>query len=367
MPQSAAALEELIVATVRRIDEPASDDPIEVELSTIDLDVSIVLKHALPRRLAMETLHGELEKVVCDAGFVLRKLENGLDVSSRTVSLSDPVPQVKNIILVMSGKGGVGKSTVCANLACAMAAMGAKVGLLDADIYGPSVPTLFGVRSQPVSDGQKIQPLEKHGVKLMSIGFLLESDKSAVIWRGPMLHGTLMQFFNDVAWNELDYLFLDMPPGTGDIALSLSQKIQSNGAVIVTTPQEMALQDVYKAVAMNAKVGIPVLGVVENQSYFVCNGCSTRHELFGKGGGQRVADEAGVPLLGQLPLVPEVQRASDAGLPVVKSDPNSSGALAFFELAERLGQRISKENAGQAEELLIDRSGGKNRYLPIAR
>lgn len=367
MPQSDAALEELIVTTLRRIDEQASDDPIDVEYSAREKELSVVVRHTRPRRLPMAALKDALEKAVSGMGFVLAALEEQLTVSSRTVSEADPVPLVKNIILVMSGKGGVGKSTVCANLACAMAAMGAKVGLLDADIYGPSVPTLFGVRGQPTSNGEKLVPIEKHGVKLMSIGFLLESDKSAVIWRGPMLHGTLMQFFNDVAWDALDYLFLDMPPGTGDIALSLSQKIQSNGAVIVTTPQEMALQDVYKAVAMNGKVGIPILGVVENQSYFVCNGCTTRHELFGKGGGQKVADEAGVPLLGQLPLVPEVQQASDAGLPVVKSNPNSAGALAFFELAERLGERISKENAGPAEELLIDRSGGKNRYLPIAR
>jgi ATP-binding protein involved in chromosome partitioning len=245
--------------------------------------------------------------------------------------------------------------------------MGARVGLLDADIYGPSIPTLFGIRTQPSGDGEKIQPIEKHGVKLMSIGFLLEDEKSAVVWRGPMLHGALMQFLKDVRWGELDYLFLDMPPGTGDIALTLAQRVQSNGAVVVTTPQDMALQDVYKAVAMNQKVGIPILGVVENQSYFVCSECSTRHELFGNGGGQRVADQAGAPLLGQLPLVPEVRRASDAGLPVVKTQPASAAAVAFFEVAERLGQRICEQNAATLGELTIDRSGGKNRHLPMAR
>jgi ATP-binding protein involved in chromosome partitioning len=248
-----------------------------------------------------------------------------------------------------------------------MSEMGARVGLLDADIYGPSVPTLFGIRSQPTGDGQKINPIDKHGVKLMSIGFLLEDEKSAVVWRGPMLHGALMQFLKDVAWGELDYLFLDMPPGTGDIALTLAQRVQSNGAVVVTTPQEMALQDVYKAVAMNLKVGIPILGVVENQSYFICDSCSKRHELFGRGGGQSIAEQADAPLLGQLPLIPEVQRASDAGLPVVRSAPQSTAASAFYEVAERLGQRISEENAGGLGQLTIDRSGGKNRHLPVAR
>jgi ATP-binding protein involved in chromosome partitioning len=368
MPNSADAPKELILETIQRLRENTEDDPIDVELLVDgERDVDVVLRHARPRRLGLEALRKAVEQALSTQGLSLRRFEEALSISSRLVGDDDPVPQVKNVVLVMSGKGGVGKSTVCANLACAMAAMGAKVGLLDADIYGPSVPTLFGIRSQPMSNGQKILPIEKHDVKLMSIGFLLEDEKSAVIWRGPMLHGALMQFLKDVDWGELDYLFLDMPPGTGDIALTLSQRVQSNGAVVVTTPQEMALQDVYKAVAMNQKVGIPILGIVENQSYFVCTSCSTRHEIFGKGGGAHVAEQAGAPLIGQLPLVPEVQRASDAGLPVVKSQPDSPGAVAFFEVAERLGQRIAEENASGTEELLIDRTGGKNRHLPITR
>src|ERR1051325_10566733 len=191
----------------------------------------------------------------------------------RAISDDDPVPGVKDIVLVMSGKGGVGKSTVAANLALALARSGKSVGLLDADMYGPSLPTMFGISGRPVSDGSKIRPLSRFGVKLMSIGFLLDDEKAAVVWRGPMLHGALMQFLKDVDWGELDFLLLDLPPGTGDIALTLSQRVQSNGAVIVTTPQEVALQDVYKAVAMNQKVGIPILGVVENDSYFVCQTC----------------------------------------------------------------------------------------------
>lgn len=346
---------------------PAQFEPSAVEASVASNQISIKISDPTPRRRNLAELRAALSERLGESGTELGAIEQVLDLSGRSVAEDDPVPHVKNVVLVMSGKGGVGKSTVCANLACALAAMGARVGLLDADIYGPSIPTLFGIRSQPTGDGQKIHPIEKFGVKLMSIGFLLEDEKSAVVWRGPMLHGALMQFLKDVDWGSLDYLLLDMPPGTGDIALTLAQRVQSNGAVVVTTPQEMALQDVYKAVAMNQKVGIPILGVVENQSYFVCTECAARHELFGRGGGARIAEQAGAPLLGQLPLVPEVQAASDSGLPVVVSQPESAAARAFFELGERLGRRISEENAASGDDLTIDRSGGRNRHLPIAR
>ena len=219
-----------------------------------------------------------------------------LDLPSRDPAPDDPVPNVRAVVLVMSGKGGVGKSTVAANLAITLKRLGATVGLLDADMYGPSVPTMFGITGQPPTDGQRIRPLERHGIKLMSIGFLLEDAKAAVVWRGPMLHGALVQFLKDVSWGELDVLLLDLPPGTGDVALTLSQKLRSSGAVIVTTPQEVALQDVYKSVSMAEKVGIPVLGVVENESYFVCDGCEKRHELFGSGGGRKIAEFSRAPL-----------------------------------------------------------------------
>jgi ATP-binding protein involved in chromosome partitioning len=367
MSKRVDALRSLVERVLHEQRDPTSGEPSQIEVQIENDQASIHIVDAYPRRGEITTFEAALRQALAAEGLSLKALERVLDVSGRSVADDDPVPDVKNVVLVMSGKGGVGKSTVCANLACAMSEMGARVGLLDADIYGPSIPTLFGVNTPPTSDGQKILPIEKHGVKLMSIGFLLEDEKSAVVWRGPMLHGALMQFLKDVRWGELDYLFLDMPPGTGDIALTLAQRVQSNGAVIVTTPQAMALQDVYKAVAMNLKVGIPILGVVENQSYFVCSECATRHELFGNGGGQRVADLAGAPMLGQLPLVPEVRRASDEGLPVVKIQPASAAAAAFFEVAERLGQRISEENAAGLGELTIDRSGGKNRHLPMAR
>jgi ATP-binding protein involved in chromosome partitioning len=269
------------------------------------------------------------------------------------------------VVLVMSGKGGVGKSTVAANLAIALKRLGASVGLLDADMYGPSVPTLFGIQGQPPTDGQKIRPLERHGIKLMSIGFLLEDPKAAVVWRGPMLHGALVQFLKDVAWGELDVLLLDLPPGTGDIALTLSQKVRSSGAVIVTTPQEVALQDVYKSVSMAEKVGIPVLGVVENESYFLCDGCAKRHELFGRGGGQKIADFARAPLLGQIPLEGAVREWGDAGIPIVEAAPGSSAGKAFVEVAERLVEELRAH--GGSGTVTIDRSGGTNRRLPISR
>jgi ATP-binding protein involved in chromosome partitioning len=288
-----------------------------------------------------------------------------LQVPEREIGADDPVPGVKNVILVMSGKGGVGKSTIATNLALALKAMGLKVGLLDADIYGPSIPTMLGISGQPMSDGKKIQPLERFGVKLMSIGFLLEDAKSAVVWRGPMLHGALLQFLKDVEWGDLDFLLLDLPPGTGDIALTLSQRVRSNGAVIVTTPQEVALQDVYKSVSMNQKVGIPIVGVVENESYFVCSKCDERHELFGSGGGQKIADFAGAPLLGQIPLYVEIRKWGDAGVPVVEAAPGSPPAEAFLQVARRLLESLNA-TAG-ASVLNIDRSGGQNRHLPITR
>jgi ATP-binding protein involved in chromosome partitioning len=288
-------------------------------------------------------------------------------ISGRPIGPEDPVPGVKNVVLVMSGKGGVGKSTVSANLALALQRMGFRVGLLDADMYGPSIPTMFGIHGQPLSDGKKIQALSRFGVKLMSIGFLLEDPKTAVVWRGPMLHGALIQFLKDVDWGELDFLLLDLPPGTGDIALTLSQKLHTNGAVMVTTPQEVALQDVYKAVSMCQKVGIPITGIVENESYFVCDGCDKRHELFGSGGGAKVAEMAEAPLLGKIPLHPSVREWGDAGTPVVEASPGSEIARSFVAVAEALVVRLDAQNAAAGGGLTIDRSGGVNNPLPITR
>ena len=243
----------------------------------------------------------------------------------RAISADDPLPTVNNILLVMSGKGGVGKSSVATNLAMALLRAGFRVGLLDADIYGPSIPTMLGVAGRPVSlDGKTIEPLSRFGLKLMSIGFLLEDPKAAVIWRGPMLHGALQQFMKDVSWGELDFLVMDLPPGTGDVALTLSQRIKATGAVMVTTPQAVATDDVFKSVSMCKKVGIPILGVVENMSWFI-DSAGVRHELFGAGGGAAVAEFAEVPLLGQVPLEPVVREWGDKGTPVVQAASERGG------------------------------------------
>ena len=277
------------------------------------------------------------------------------------------MPGVRHVVLVTSGKGGVGKSTTATNLALALSRMGQRVGLLDADIYGPSIPTMLGITGRPVSlDGKSIEPLSRFGLKMMSIGFLLEDPKQAVVWRGPMLHGALQQFLNDVHWGELDFLVLDLPPGTGDVALTLSQRVRATGAVIVTTPQPVATDDVYKAVSMCKKVNIPVLGVVENMSYFV-DSAGVRHEIFGKGGGQAVADFAEAPLLGQVAIDQKVREAGDAGIPIVQGLPDSAAAQSFVKIAEALVERVEKSAEANAPPV-IDRSGGTGKKkLPIVK
>jgi ATP-binding protein involved in chromosome partitioning len=320
-----------------------------------------------------EKIGDDVRAALTKAGASAVELSWDAQMTRRTIRAEDPVPTVANVILVMSGKGGVGKSTVACNLAMALLRSGCRVGLLDADVYGPSIPTMLGVSGRPISrDGKKIEPLTRFGLKMMSIGFLLEDPKSAVIWRGPMLSGALKQFLGDVNWGDLDYLVLDLPPGTGDVALTLAQNVTSTGAVIVTTPQEVALQDVYKCVAMCKKVEIPVLGVVENMSWFE-DPTGVRHELFGKGGGEVIARFAEAPLLGQLPLDPRAREWGDAGTPIVQAAPNTPVAKAMVQIAERLADRVSVVNAARGDSaggggLEIDRSGGQGRVkLPIAR
>ena len=263
------------------------------------------------------------------------------------------LPQVKNVILVGAGKGGVGKSTVSVNLAAALAREGAKVGLLDADFYGPSVPLMTGITEKPVSpDGKTLLPLEKHGLKVMSIGFLVEADQ-ALIWRGPMLHGALMQLVRDVRWGELDYLILDLPPGTGDVALSLSQSVRAAGAVLVTTPQDVALADVVRAKQMFDKVHIPVLGIVENMSQFVCPHCSQATPIFNRGGGHKAAEMFSIPFLGEIPLDLKIRESGDAGKPVVLSAPDSPEAQAFMAMARNIAGRVSTENMRVAVKLPV--------------
>ncbi len=254
------------------------------------------------------------------------------------------LPGVKNIILVGAGKGGVGKSTVAVNLAVALAKHGARVGLLDADFYGPSIPLMTGITERPVSpDGKTLNPMSKYGLKVMSIGFLVEADQ-ALIWRGPMLHGALLQLVRDVSWGELDYLVLDLPPGTGDVALSLSQSVRAAGAVLVTTPQDVALADVVRAKQMFDKVHIPVLGIVENMSQFVCPHCSQVTAIFHHGGGRKAAEMFNIPFLGEVPLDLKVRESGDSGVPVVAGAPDSREAQAFLEVARNVAGRVSAES-----------------------
>jgi ATP-binding protein involved in chromosome partitioning len=253
------------------------------------------------------------------------------------------VPGVRNIIAVSSGKGGVGKSTVAVNLAVSLAQDGARVGLMDADVYGPNVPIMLGVSdARPQLDGNKLIPIEAHGVRLMSMAILQPGDKPMIV-RGPILHGLVKQFLSDVKWGELDYLIVDMPPGTGDVQLSLAQLVPVQGAVLVTTPQDVAVADVRRALRMFETVAIPVLGVVENMSYFIAPDTGNRYNIFGEGGGQKLAAAYGVPFLGAVPLGIEVREGGDKGVPVVVSQPDSPQARAFRHVAEEVARQVSIE------------------------
>lgn len=251
-----------------------------------------------------------------------------------------PVEGVKNIIAVGAGKGGVGKTTVAVNLALALARYGSRVGMIDGDIYGPNVPMMLGLQAQLTTDGKKIIPAERYGIHVISMGFLT-SDDSPVIWRGPMLHGAITQFFREVRWGALDYLVVDMPPGTGDVALSLSQTVPVAGAIVVTTPQQVALADSRRAVRMYQKLNIPTLGIIENMSRFACPNCQHEADIFGRGGGERLAEQLGVPFLGGIPIYQPIREGSDAGVPLVVSEPDSPAARAFLATAERTAAEIS--------------------------
>ncbi|HYA30942.1 MAG TPA: Mrp/NBP35 family ATP-binding protein [Acidobacteriota bacterium] len=271
---------------------------------------------------------------------------------------TDLLPSVKNVVLVAAGKGGVGKSTVAANLAVALKMHGAATGLLDADIYGPSVPIIMGIKGEPkkidVNGAQKIAPTIAHGIPVMSIGFFLDADQ-AVIWRGPMLGKALHQLMADVHWGELDYLVVDMPPGTGDVQITFSQQLKVSGSLLVATPQDVALADVIRAKSMFDKVMIPIVGIVENMSYFICDGCGKEHDIFSRGGVQRVAQRFQIPYLGEIPITPALRQGGDEGVPILIQDPNSPVSKIFLDIAAKLAGQLSiaSERAQKAQGLKI--------------
>jgi ATP-binding protein involved in chromosome partitioning len=276
------------------------------------------------------------------AGVTSVEVEMTASVRSAAAADSGPTPiqGIKNIIAVGAGKGGVGKTTVAVNLAVALAHYGGRVGIIDGDVYGPNVPIMLGLDTQLTSEGKKIIPAEKYGIRVVSMGFLADSN-APIIWRGPMLHGVVRQFFQDVLWGELDYLVIDMPPGTGDVALSLTQTVPVAGAIVVTTPQGVSLADTRRAVGMYRKLNVPTLGVIENMSSYLCPGCGRESDIFGAGGGEALGKELDIPFLGRLPIYEPIRIGSDTGRPIVTAEPDSAAARAFMQVAERTAAQIS--------------------------
>ena len=317
-----------------------------LDVSQASDSISIKIELGFPAESALSAYKEQLvAAVTASTGIDQVNLEISTKIVAHGVQRNlKPIAGVKNIIAVASGKGGVGKSTVAANIALALSADGASVGLLDADIYGPSQPTMVGVAGeQPISeDGKTMQPVPAHGLQVMSIGFLVDPDQ-AMIWRGPMVTSALNQLLQQTQWDDLDYLIVDMPPGTGDIQLTLSQQVPVSGAVIVTTPQDIALLDARKGLAMFRKVAVPILGIIENMSTHVCSSCGHEEAVFGAGGGEKMAEDFDVELLGQLPLSRTIREQADSGRPTVIAAPASSEANAYRLAARRLAARLSRQ------------------------
>jgi ATP-binding protein involved in chromosome partitioning len=330
-------------------------------------DCALTIAHVLPPGRIAEAVEADvrsaLSKHLPSLGTVT--ISTITDIPGQdSAQKSAVVPGVRNTIAVASGKGGVGKSTVAVNLAVALAQNGARVGLIDADIYGPSIPLMLGITEQPqayadANGKTRLLPIEAHGVAAMSIGVLIEED-SAVIWRGPMASGALKQFLTDVDWGELDYLIFDMPPGTGDIQLTLSQTLPLTGSVVVTTPQDISLADARKGVRMFERVSVPILGIIENMSYYICSHCGERDEIFSHGGGRNAAVDLGVPFLGEIPIVTRVREGGDRGVPMVVLEPDSPLTLSFIETAYQLAGRITEQILTSAPPPSIDISLGGN-------
>jgi ATP-binding protein involved in chromosome partitioning len=323
--------------------------------------VSFTVELTTPACPLRETIENDCKKALAEVpGITGLEISFGAQVrgSKAGAGQTDLLPTVKNVVLVAAGKGGVGKSTVAANLAVALKMHGASAGLLDADIYGPSVPMMMGVKGEPgkieIDGGQKIAPILAYGVPVMSIGFFLDSEQ-AVIWRGPMLGKALHQLMADVHWGDLDYLVVDMPPGTGDVQITFSQQLKVSGALLVATPQQVALADVVRAKSMFDKVNIPIVGIIENMSYFICDGCGKQHDIFSRGGAERAAERFKIPYLGDIPITPALREGGDKGVPILIQEPDSIVSKRFLEIAARLAGQLSiaSERAQRAQGLRI--------------
>lgn len=306
-------------------------------------DVTVSIRLGYPAKSTAQSVGEAVGEALKAAGAASVEVNVRQEIIGHKVQgTTKALPNVKNIIAVSSGKGGVGKSTVSANLALALSLEGARVGVLDADIYGPSQPTMLGAHGQPMSaDGKMMEPLTSHGLEINSIGFMVSEDEP-MIWRGPLAAGALQQLLNQTNWHDLDYLIIDMPPGTGDIQLTLSQSVPITGAVVVTTPQDIALIDAKKGLRMFQKVNVPILGIVENMSVFICPKCGEAHHIFGEGGAARMCEQYGVPLLGELPLSLRIRELADSGKPTVASEPESEEAKMYRRMALQVAGAVAR-------------------------
>src|SRR3954464_105060 len=332
------------------------------DLVLADGRASFTIELTTPARPVKDPLRDQAGPAV--RGLGIDSVDVQLTAKVRSASVPEtgkqPLPGVKNVIAVGAGKGGVGKTTLAVTLALSLARCGSRVGILDGDIYGPNVPIMLGITTQLTTNEQRqIVPAEKYGLQVISIGFLTNDD-APLIWRGPMLHGAIQQFVKEVAWRDLDYLIIDMPPGTGDVALSLSQTVPVVGSIVVTTPQQVSLADSRRAVRMYQKLSIPTLGIVENMSFYACPNCNHESDIFGNGGGEGLAPDMGVPFLGRLPIYQPIREGSDAGVPLVGAEPASAAARAFLTVAERAAAQVSI-----AAQKAIDANKGKIPLIPV--
>jgi ATP-binding protein involved in chromosome partitioning len=341
-----ATVEQVLSSLRKVVDPELHKDIVSMgmikDLSITDGNVSFTLELTTPACPFNDDIERDVRAAISEIGIQNLNLKVTARVmEGRAISMDELIPDVKNIIAIASGKGGVGKTTIAVNLALALAETGAKVGLLDADIYGPSVPLMMGAEASPQVINNKIQPPNVEGVKVISMGFFYEQSQQAGIYRGPIISGIIKQFLTDVEWGSLDYLIIDLPPGTGDAPLTMAQTIPVTGIIIVTTPQDVAMNVAVKALGMFSKLNVPIVGVIENMSYMLCPHCNEQITIFGEGGGKRISEKYGIPFLGEIPLSPQIMEGSDKGKPVIISDADSIQAKELRKVAKTVAGRIS--------------------------